>query len=137
MTVWGGASGAVIPIAINDDSIAENAETVILTLTAGNGYTLGSETTHTLTISDNDWHVTARSILRLGDIDHDRGRRYAIRGCECSPGGAHGSLDGRGQRQRNGSGFTIQYAGGTAQREGFTIAGVRPITDKVYDAYDL
>ena len=54
VTVWGGASGAVIPIAINDDSIAENAETVILTLTAGNGYTLGSETTHTLTISDND-----------------------------------------------------------------------------------
>ena len=52
--VYGGASGAGIMIAINDDSIAESAEMVILTLTDGAGYTLGSGTVHTLTITDND-----------------------------------------------------------------------------------
>ena len=49
-----GASTATIPVAINDDSSAESAETVILTLTGGTGYTLGSPTTHALTITDND-----------------------------------------------------------------------------------
>ena len=49
-----GASTATIPVAINDDSSAESAETVILTLTGGTGYTLGSPSVHTLTITDND-----------------------------------------------------------------------------------
>ena len=52
--VWGGASGAAIMININDDITNEKAETVILTLTDGDGYTLGSDTVHTLTITDND-----------------------------------------------------------------------------------
>ncbi len=54
LTIAPGASAADIPVAINDDSAVENAETVILTLTRGAGYTLGSATTHTLTITDND-----------------------------------------------------------------------------------
>ncbi len=45
---------ATIPVAINDDSSAENAETVILTLADGTGYTLGGTTVHALTITDND-----------------------------------------------------------------------------------
>ncbi len=54
VTVSAGATSATIPVAINDDSTEENAETVILTLTRGTGYTLGSPTVHTLTITDND-----------------------------------------------------------------------------------
>ena len=59
LEVWGGATGAFIPIAINDDSSEESPETVILTLTAGAGYTLGDDTTHTVTIYDNDGFTTA------------------------------------------------------------------------------
>ena len=55
VTVSVGATSATIPVAINDDSTEESAETVILTLiTNGTGYTLGSTTVHTLTITDND-----------------------------------------------------------------------------------
>ena len=54
LSVGAGATTADIPVAINDDSIAESAETVILTLTGGTDYTLGSQTVHTLTINDND-----------------------------------------------------------------------------------
>ena len=54
LSVAAGATSATIPVAINDDSSAENAETVILTLTGGSGYTLGSTKVHTLTINDND-----------------------------------------------------------------------------------
>ena len=54
LSVAAGATTAAIPVVINDDSTQENAETVILTLTSGTGYTLGSTTVHTLTITDND-----------------------------------------------------------------------------------
>ena len=54
VAVAAGATMATIPVVINDDSTDENAETVILTLTGGTGYTLGSTDVHTLTITDND-----------------------------------------------------------------------------------
>ena len=54
LSVTAGATSANIPVAINDDNANENAETVILTLAGGTGYTLGSTTIHTLTITDND-----------------------------------------------------------------------------------
>ena len=55
VTVNAGERSAAIPVAINDDSsFEEDTETVILTLTDGDGYTLGSDTVHTLTITDND-----------------------------------------------------------------------------------
>ena len=55
-TVTVGPSGtATIPVAIADDSSAESAETVVLTLGGGSGYTVGTAApVHTLTISDND-----------------------------------------------------------------------------------
>ena len=58
LTVGAGATTADIPVAINDDSANESAETVILTLAGGTGYTLGSPTVHTLTINDNDGGTT-------------------------------------------------------------------------------
>ena len=63
LSVAAGATTATIPVAINDDSSAENAETVILTLTGGTGYTLGSTRVHTLTITDNDG--TGQALLSL------------------------------------------------------------------------
>ena len=58
LSVGAGATTATIPVAINDDSSTESAETVILTLTGGTGYTLGSPRGHTLTITDNDGRGT-------------------------------------------------------------------------------
>ncbi len=43
-----------IPVKILDDSVVESDETVVLTLTAATGYTLGTPKVHTLTIVDND-----------------------------------------------------------------------------------
>ncbi len=55
VTARGGASSVAIPIAINDDRAAESSETVVLTLDAGDGYTvLNSGNRYTLTIEDND-----------------------------------------------------------------------------------
>ena len=54
VAVVSGGTTATIPVVILDDSTNENAETVILTLTGGTGYTLGSTRVHTLTITDND-----------------------------------------------------------------------------------
>ena len=59
VSVLGGATGAAIPIAINNDSSEESPETVILTLTNGAGYTLGDATSHTVTIYDNDGFTSA------------------------------------------------------------------------------
>ena len=55
LSVLSGATTATIPVAITDDSTQESSETVILTLTSGNGYTVNSDfARHTLTIADND-----------------------------------------------------------------------------------
>ncbi len=56
--VVGTTGSAVIPVAVIDDSAVESAETVILTLTAGAGYDVGSPSAHTLTITDNDSAAT-------------------------------------------------------------------------------
>ncbi len=53
-----GSAFVDIPVAITDDSAPENAETIVLTLTAGGGYGVGSEGVHTLTITDNDTAAT-------------------------------------------------------------------------------
>ena len=58
LIVAAGATTATIPVAINDDSTDDDAETVVLTLTPGTGYTLGGTTVHTLTIADNDDPIT-------------------------------------------------------------------------------
>ena len=55
LSVSSGAATATIPVAITDDTAAEeNDETVVLELTAGSGYRVGSPRTHTLTIRDDD-----------------------------------------------------------------------------------
>ena len=49
-----GVSKLTITVAITDDSVDESNETVVLTLSGGNGYSVGSPNQHTLTITDND-----------------------------------------------------------------------------------
>ncbi len=58
LSVAAGATTATIPVAIIDDSTDDDAETVVLTLNPGTGYTLGGTTVHTLTIADNDDPIT-------------------------------------------------------------------------------
>ena len=57
LSVASGVTTATVPVAITDDTAEESSETVVLTLTAGNGYTVGSVNTHTLTITDDDGTV--------------------------------------------------------------------------------
>jgi hypothetical protein len=54
VTIPVGMSSAVITVTPIDDTSAEGPETVILTLTTGPGYTVGTPATDTVTIADND-----------------------------------------------------------------------------------
>ena len=54
VSVSSGAASVDIPVKITDDGADEGSETVLLTLTAGEGYEVGSTNVHTLTIEDND-----------------------------------------------------------------------------------
>ena len=57
VTVKAGSKTANIPVAIVDDDMAEVGETVVLTLTGGSDYRVGSPDTHTLTIAASDQPV--------------------------------------------------------------------------------
>ena len=54
VAVASGQTSVSVPVAITDDNAEEGTETVVLTLTAGAGYAVGSPAVHTLTIMDND-----------------------------------------------------------------------------------
>ena len=54
VSVNANASSVNIPVALRDDTTDEPRETVVLTLTQGSGYTVGSTSAHTLAITDND-----------------------------------------------------------------------------------
>ena len=54
VAVAAGATSATVAVAITDDADDESNETVILTLGSGSGYTVGSTSAHTLTITDDD-----------------------------------------------------------------------------------
>ncbi|MCY4235396.1 MAG: putative Ig domain-containing protein [Cyanobacteria bacterium MAG CAR2_bin_4] len=61
VTVAANTGSVTIPVAVTDDSVDENGETVILTLSSGSGYNVGSASVHTLTITDNDGALHHRS----------------------------------------------------------------------------
>ncbi|MYB35314.1 MAG: hypothetical protein F4X92_09410, partial [Gammaproteobacteria bacterium] len=65
LAVPANAATADIPVAITDDARDERDETVVLTLSEGAGYLLGSETVHTLTIQDNDEPRAQDQIVRI------------------------------------------------------------------------
>ncbi|MDW3196606.1 MAG: DUF2341 domain-containing protein [Cytophagales bacterium] len=54
LTIAAGDQLGTINVALTDDGIEESAETIILTISNEMGGTLGGQTTHTITLSDND-----------------------------------------------------------------------------------
>src|SRR5207249_523576 len=54
VTIATGQSSATIQITPVNDSLAEAVETVVLTLTAASGYTVGATDSATLTLTDDD-----------------------------------------------------------------------------------
>lgn len=54
LTILSGDQLGTINVALTDDGIEESAETIILTINNEMGATLGGQTTHTITLSDND-----------------------------------------------------------------------------------
>ena len=73
LSVAAGATAATIPVAIIDDSTDDDAETVVLTLSSGTGYTLGGTTVHTLTITDNDDPITPTACVSAGLLSDVQG----------------------------------------------------------------
>ncbi len=57
-TITAGNTTTTIPVNIIDDAINESGETIIITLQAGAGYTLGTPAAVTLTLGDDDLPVT-------------------------------------------------------------------------------
>jgi len=54
LSVAAGDNSLIIPVVIIDDNVGESDETIIITLSGGTGYTLGTTTVYTLTIFDNE-----------------------------------------------------------------------------------
>jgi len=58
VTIPAGSTTGLIPISVLNDGVAEPKETVVATLIAGAGYTLGAANTATVTITDDEQWVT-------------------------------------------------------------------------------
>jgi hypothetical protein len=58
LTLAAGATGATVTVTPVDDAAIESSETVVLTLASGSGYTLGSPSSATGSILDNDTPAT-------------------------------------------------------------------------------
>ena len=65
LQVSAGSSSASIPVLINDDSVDETDETLILTLTDDSDYNLGTTSAYTLTITDNDDPPPATPVVSI------------------------------------------------------------------------
>ena len=65
IAVSASATSVDIPVAITDDIAGETDETVVLTLNAGSGYTVGAPDEHTLTIRDDDG-APATPVVTIG-----------------------------------------------------------------------
>ncbi|MDB9454291.1 Calx-beta domain-containing protein, partial [Dolichospermum circinale CS-541/06] len=57
VTFAAGSSTAVVNLNVTDDTLIEGAETAILTVTSGTGYTVGTSASATVNIADNDLPV--------------------------------------------------------------------------------
>ena len=66
VSITGGAGA--IPITILDDQIDDDSETIVLTLTAANGYTVGLQANTIITISDDDGATSALPVVSITGI---------------------------------------------------------------------
>jgi hypothetical protein len=62
VTIPAGSASATVTVTPLDDPAVESAETVILTLSSGAGYTVGAPSAATVTIADNDGGATPPAI---------------------------------------------------------------------------
>ena len=132
VTVTAGAASATIPVAINDDSAEENDETVILTLTGGTGYTLGSTRVHTLTITDNDGGTTPTTpVASFASASSSAAENAGTRNVRVnlSPAAPSGGLTlsysvAGTATAGNGNDFTIQGSGSLSVGAGATTANI-------------
>lgn len=69
LTIPAGDQLGTINVALTDDGIEESAETFTVTLSGEMGATLGSETVHTVTISDNDAEFGYYGPGGVGDLE--------------------------------------------------------------------
>jgi len=136
VTARRGADRVEIPISIKDDRDNEGDESVILTLSSGRLYSVGSQNSFWLTILDDD-NTSATPVLtvcyyrdesRCDSSDYNREVHEA--------GQLVPSMAIHGGPLADGVKVKIQYVGGTAQPEDFTINGERPVKGKVYDAFE-
>jgi hypothetical protein len=66
-----GSAAVIVPVTVIDDLVTEGAETVIISLASGTGYTLGTSSSATVTIADND----GGSTTPIASSDSDGGGR--------------------------------------------------------------
>jgi len=72
-------SRAEISIVINDDlMVEETGEMIIITLTSGTGYSVGSDNKFTLTIEDNEWRLGFRRLGNSYSENHGTARVEVI-----------------------------------------------------------
>ena len=126
LSIAAGDTSATVPVAINDDSSKENAETVILTLTGGTGYTVDSPSVHTLTIADND-STSAAFAASSSSADEDDGtHNVTVNLSQAAPvGGLTLSYRVTGTATAgSGNDFTILNSGSLAIAAGATSADI-------------
>ena len=136
VTAAGGATSVDIPIRITNDSDNEADERIILTLSSGAGYRVGDQNEFWLTILDDD-NTSGTPVMTVcyyrdeSSCDSSDYNRDVYEGGQLYVGvNIHGAPLADGVKVK------IQYIGGTAQPEDFTINDERPVKDKVYDAYE-
>ncbi len=117
VSVTANAISVNIPIMITDDDVAENNETVLLTLTDGDGYTVGSNHTYTLTITDNDALVLPEAAFASpsGSVEENVGtHNVAVNFSTAAPAG----------------GFVLNYRldGSAARNTDYTSSGTVSVT---------
>ncbi|MDR7485714.1 MAG: Ig-like domain-containing protein, partial [Armatimonadota bacterium] len=69
VTIPANATSAMITVTPVDDAVYEGSQTVVVTLAAGSGYIVGSPSSATVTILDND----APPVLRIADVTASEG----------------------------------------------------------------
>ncbi len=136
VTVNAGATSASIRVNVNNDSVNEGDESVILTLSSGRLYSVGRQNAFWLTILDDD-NTSGTPVLTVcyyrdeSQCDSSSYNREVHEGGQLVP-----SMAIHGGPLADGVKVKIQYVGGTAQPEDFTINGERPVKGKVYDAFE-
>ncbi len=87
VTIPAGATGTTFTVTPLDDSETENDETVLVSLTAGTGYALGSAAYATVTITDNESASNQAPIISAGPTATVLGRSAALTVTATDPDG--------------------------------------------------